>query len=196
LNHDDIMERWIKDFKQQYVPPLLQRYQILYYQLEGVPQSLVLKLSKLPWFVTTVAETHSNINASEFIVFFLKAACSLVAENPKNTSNVQNMIDNILMHIRLHDKAVDIILSDILTCDFFKNENSAMNAKYFLARFYQIFELSYPENFDKHLNNLMKQNDERSKLALYFLLSWPFINVHPLRCWGNWLKLVRLKCHL
>jgi len=179
------MERWIRDFKQQYVPSLLQRYQILYHQLKGVPQSLVLKLSKLPWFVTTVAETHSNINASDFIVSFLKAACSLVAKNPKNTSNVQNMIDNILVHITLHNEAVDAILSDIPTFDFFKDEDSAMNAKHFLARLYQIFELSYPENFDKHLNNLMKQNDERSQLALRFLLSWPFINMQPLRCWGN-----------
>jgi len=179
------MEEWIKDFKQQFVPSLLQHYQILYHQLNGVPQSLVLKLSKLPWFVMTVAKTHSNINASEFIVFFLKAACSLVAENPKNTSNVQNMIDDILVHIKLHNEAVDAILSNMLTCDFFKNENSAMNAKNFLARFYQIFELSYPENFDKHLKNLIKQNDERSELALYFLISWPFINMRPLRCWTN-----------
>lgn len=162
--------------KQEAVTLLLYLYQSPTNRLTIVPQSLVLQLSELSWFVETVAKINStDVNASRFIIPFLRTACQLIAENPESTSNVQNMITNMLEHIRLDNDVVDAILSGILTCEFFKNETSKL-AKDFLARFYQNFERSYPENFDCYLKKLMKQseNDEKSKQALHFLTSWPF----------------------
>lgn len=155
---------------------LLYLYQSPINRLTIVPQSLVLQLSELPWFVETIAKINSSdVNASPFIAPFLQAACQLIAENPEDTGNVQNMIGAMLEQIKLDNDAVNAILSAILTCEFFKNETSEM-AKDFLARFYQNFERSYPENFDWYLKKLMKrgENDEKSKQALHFLTSWPF----------------------
>jgi len=161
--------------KQEATILLLHLYQSPINRLTIVPQSLILQLSELPWFIETIAKIHSDINVSRFIVSFLQAACQLVAENREDTSKVRNMIDNMLEHIKLDSEAVDAILSAVLTCEFFKNETSK-NAKDFLARFYQNFERSYPENFDRYLKKLMKQgkDDENSKQALHFLTSWPF----------------------
>lgn len=162
--------------KQEAVIFLLYLYQSPINRLTVVPQSLVHQLSELPWFVEAVAKIHSSgSNASRFLVSFFQTACQIVAEDPKSSSNVQNMIGSMLEHVKLDSEAVDAILSGILTCEFFKNEISK-NARDFLAKFYQSFERSYPENFDRYLKKLMKQgeNDENSKQALHFLTSWPF----------------------
>lgn len=171
----------LKTFKKTYLKKevttfLLYLYQSPINRLTIVPQSLVLQLSELPWFVETIAKINSSdINASRFIVPFLQTACQLVAEDPEDTINVQSMIDTMLEHIRLDNDAVNAILSGILTCEFFDSETSRL-AKDFLAKFYQNFERSYPENFDWYLKKLMKQGetDEKSKQALHFLTSWPF----------------------
>ncbi|XP_011695348.1 PREDICTED: HEAT repeat-containing protein 1 [Wasmannia auropunctata] len=180
LNGDTMEKLLLMTFKNTHLKQeatifLLHLYQSPINRLTVVPQSLVLQLSELPWFVETVATIHSSINASRFTVSFLQAACQLVAENPKDTSSVQNTIGNLLEHIRLDNDAVDAILSDVLTCEFFRNETSR-SAKDFLARFYQSFERSYPEIFDRYLKKLMKQGEsnENAKQALRFLTSWPF----------------------
>lgn len=180
--NDETMEKLLlmtfkkTHLKQEATIFLLYLYQSPIHRLTVVPQSLVLQLSELPWFVETITKIDSSeINASRFIVSFLQAACELIAKNPESTSSVQNIISNMLDHIKLDNNAVDAILSGILTCEFFKNETSKV-AKDFLARFYQNFERSYPENFDLYLKKLMKQgeNDEKSKQTLHFLTSWPF----------------------
>ncbi|XP_071648303.1 HEAT repeat-containing protein 1 [Temnothorax longispinosus] len=180
--NDDTMEKLLlmtfkkTHLKQEAVTFLLYLYQSPINRLTVVPSNLVLQLSELPWFIETVAKVNSSdINVSRFIVPFLQAACQLIVERPENTSSVQNMIGNMLGHIRLDNDVVDAILSGILTCEFFKDETSK-SAKDFLARFYQNFERSYPENFDRYLKKLMKQgeSDEKSKQALHFLTSWPF----------------------
>ncbi|XP_036142553.1 HEAT repeat-containing protein 1 [Monomorium pharaonis] len=179
LNEDTIEKLLLKTFKmphlkQEAVTFLLYLYQSPVNRLTVVPQSLVHQLSELSWFVETVAKIHSktDTNASRFLVSFFQAACQVVARDPQSTNDVQNMINNILDHIRLDSEAVDAILSNVLTCEFFKNEN----ARDFLAEFYKRFECSYPDNFDRYLKKLMKQgeNDESSKQALHFLTSWPF----------------------
>lgn len=182
--NDDTVEKLLlktfkkthKDLQQEAVTFLLYFYQSPINRLTVVPQSLVYQLSELPWFVETVAKVHSSgTNTSRFLVSFLQAACQIVGENSANTSNVQNMIGSMLEHIKLDSEAVDAILSGILTCELLKNETSK-NAKDFLARFYQSFERSYPENFDRYLKKLMNkdEDDENSKQALQFLTSRPF----------------------
>ncbi|XP_050461226.1 HEAT repeat-containing protein 1 [Cataglyphis hispanica] len=153
---------------------LLHLYQSPINRLTVVPQSLVVQLSDLSWFVETVVKIHlSSVNASRFIVCFLQAACQVVAENPEDTGDVQNMIGDMLTRIKLDNDAVDAILPSIHTYEFLKNETSKI-AKDFLARFYQNLERSYPERFDKYLKKLMKQDDKDSKQTLHFLTSWPF----------------------
>ncbi|XP_011877756.1 PREDICTED: HEAT repeat-containing protein 1 [Vollenhovia emeryi] len=180
--NDDTMEKLLLImFKRTHLKKdatilLLQLYQPSVNQLTIVPQSLVLQLSKLPWFVETAAKINSaNINASRFIVPLLQAACQLVVEDPEGTSKVQNMIGNILEHNKLDDNAVNAILRGVLTHEYFKNDTSEV-AKDFLAKFYQNFERSYPENFDLFLRKLMtrSENDENTKQMLHFLTSWPF----------------------
>ncbi|KAL0099405.1 hypothetical protein PUN28_020146 [Cardiocondyla obscurior] len=181
LNDDTMETLLLMTFKKTSLPQeattlLLYLYQSPVNRLTVVPQSLVFQLSELPWFVETVTKINSlDINASRFITPFLQVACQLVAENPEGTIDVQNMIGNVLDHIKLDNDAVDTILSTLITCEFSKNETSKM-AKDFLARFYQSFERSYPENFDLYLKKLMKQgeHDEKSKQALHLLTSWPF----------------------
>ncbi|KMQ94481.1 heat repeat-containing protein 1 [Lasius niger] len=153
---------------------LLHFYQSPINRLTVVPQSLVFQLSDLSWFVETIVKIHSSgFNTSRFIVCFLQAACQVVAENPEGTIEVQNMIGDMLIRVSLDNDAVDAILPSIQTYEFLTNETSKI-AKDFLARFYQNFERSYPERFDKYLKKLMKQGDKDSKQTLHFLTSWPF----------------------
>lgn len=152
---------------------LLHLYQAPINRLTVVPQSLVLQLSDLPWFVEAVATVHSSgVNASRFIVLFLQTACQIVAEEPQHIASIQNTIGDLLVRVKLDDNAVDAVLSDVLTYEFFKSDT----AKEFLAQFYQNFERSYPERFDRYLKELMKRskNDQDAKQALHFLISWPF----------------------
>ncbi|XP_011632407.1 HEAT repeat-containing protein 1 [Pogonomyrmex barbatus] len=150
-------------------------YQTPINRLTVVPRELVFQLSDLPWFPETIVAVHKLVNTSRFIVLFLQAACQIIAEDPESTTSVQNMIGHILIQIRLDDDTVDAILSNVSTCEFLKTETSKV-AKDFLAKFYQNFEHSYPESFDRYLKNLMKQseNDKNSKQTLHFLISWPF----------------------
>ncbi|XP_018306270.1 HEAT repeat-containing protein 1 [Mycetomoellerius zeteki] len=167
LNDDTIEKLLLTTFKNTHMKQeatifLLHLYQS---QLTVIPQSLILQLSELPWFVTTIVATNQT-NVSKFILHFLRAACQLISE-----SSVQNMLSNMLEHIRLDDETVDAILAT-LTCDF-KDETLSTDIKSFLIRFYQTFERSYPENFDRYLKKLMKQSesDEKSKQALHLLIS-------------------------
>ncbi|EFN88053.1 HEAT repeat-containing protein 1 [Harpegnathos saltator] len=165
------------NLKQEATTLLLYLYQSPINRLTVIPQSLVLQLSSLLWFIETVSQIHSkSMNASRFAVPFLQAACQVIAEDPDTTISVQNMMDTFLTHVRLNDDAVDAILSNVLTCKFFRSE-MPKNAKDFIARFYQNFERSYPERFDKYLKHLTEQdeNDIDSKQALNFFISWPFI---------------------
>ncbi|EZA62705.1 HEAT repeat-containing protein [Ooceraea biroi] len=180
--NDDTMEKLLlKTFKkthlqQEAVVLLLYLYQAPSNRLTLVPRSLVLQLSNLTWFVEIAAKVHSSgTNASRFVVSFFRTACQLVAENVEDTFSVQNMIDDLLMRVKLDDAAIDAILSGMLTSESFKADIPKV-AKDFLARFYQNFERSYPERFDAHLKKLMKrgENDEKSKQALQFLTSCPF----------------------
>ncbi|KYM85745.1 HEAT repeat-containing protein 1 [Atta colombica] len=172
LNDDTIEKLLLTTFKNTHMKQeatifLLHLYQS---QLTIIPQSLILQLSELPWFVTTIVATiQLGTNVSRFILHFLRAACQFISE-----SSVQNMLSNMLEHIRLDDETADAILTT-LTCDF-KDEVLSSEIKSFLVRFYQTFERSYPENFDKYLKKLMKQSesDEKSKQALHFLTSWSF----------------------
>ncbi|KAG5331633.1 HEAT1 protein, partial [Acromyrmex charruanus] len=172
LNDDTIEKLLLTTFKNTYMKQeatifLLHLYQS---QLIVIPQSLILQLSELPWFVTTIVATiQLGTNVSRFILHFLRAACQLISEN-----SVQNMLSNMLEHIRLDDETADAILAT-LTCDF-KDKVLSSEIKSFLVRFYQNFERSYPENFDRYLKKLMKQSesDEKSKQALHFLTSWSF----------------------
>lgn len=154
---------------------LLHLYDAPLNRLIIVPSSLVLRLSDLPWFVETVATVHSSgANASQFIVLFFQTACQIVAENSQCTS-VQNTIGDLLARVKLDDDAVDAILSSVLMYKFF-NSDTSKAAKEFLAQFYQNFERSYPERFDRYLKELMKRSekDREAKQALHFLTSWPF----------------------
>lgn len=167
MNDDTIEKLLLTTFKNTHMKQeatifLLHLYQS---QLTVIPQSLILQLSELPWFVTTIVATNQT-NVSKFILHFLRAACQLISE-----SSVQNMLSNMLEHIRLDDETVDAILAT-LTCDF-KDETLSTDIKSFLIRFYQTFERSYPENFDRYLKKLMKQSesDEKSKQALHLLIS-------------------------
>jgi len=178
----DIMEKLLlKTFKKTYLTQeatifLLHLYQAPINRLTVVPQSLVLQLSNLSWFVETVATVHSSgISASQFVVSFLQMACQIVAEEPQHTANVQNTIGDLLVRVRLDDNAVDAILSGVLTYKFFENDTTKV-VKEFLARFYQNFERSYPERFDRYLKKLMKQSEKEqgAKQVLHFLTSWPF----------------------
>ncbi|EGI62269.1 PREDICTED: HEAT repeat-containing protein 1 [Acromyrmex echinatior] len=172
LNDDTIEKLLLTTFKNTYMKQeatifLLHLYQS---QLIVIPQSLILQLSELPWFVTTIVATiQLGTNVSRFILHFLRAACQLISE-----SSVQNMLSNMLEHIKLDDETADAILAT-LTCDF-KDKVLSSEIKSFLVRFYQNFERSYPENFDRYLKKLMKQSesDEKSKQALHFLTSWSF----------------------
>ncbi|KAG5324840.1 HEAT1 protein, partial [Pseudoatta argentina] len=172
LNDDTIEKLLLTTFKNTYMKQeatifLFHLYQS---QLTVIPQSLILQLSELPWFVTTIVATiQLGTNVSRFILHFLRAACQLISEN-----SVQNMLSNMLEHIRLDDETADAILTT-LTCDF-KDKVLSSEIKSFLVRFYQNFERSYPENFDRYLKKLMKQSesDEKSKQALHFLTSWSF----------------------
>lgn len=181
MNDDTIEKLLLITFKtthlhQEATILLLHLYQSPINRLTVIPPSLIFQLAELPWFVETITKIHlSDTNVSRFIASFLQAACQFIAEKPTNTSDVQNMISKMLEHIRLDNDAVDAILSGLLTCELVKNETSKI-AKDFLARFYQNFERSYPERFDRYLKKLMKQseNDKNSKQALRFLTSWPF----------------------
>lgn len=182
FNSDTMEKLLLKTFKrthsqQEAVGLLLYLYQAPVNRLTVVPQSLVLQLSNLTWFVETVAKIHSSgTNASRFVVSFLQAACQLIIEDTSDdTSSVQNMIDDLLIRVKLDNVAVDAILSGVLTPESLKTDIPE-TAKDFFARFYQNFERSYPERFDTHLRKLMKrgENDESSKQALQFLTSWPF----------------------
>lgn len=181
MNDDTIEKLLLVTFKtthlhQEAIILLLHLYQSPINRFTVIPPSLIFQLSELPWFVETITKIHSSdTNASQFIVSLLQAACQFIAEKPMNTSDVQNMISNVLEHIRLDNDAVDVILSGLLACELVTNETSKI-AKDFLARFYQNFERSYPERFDRYLKKLMKQseNDKNSKQALRFLTSWPF----------------------
>ena len=172
MNGDTIEKLLLTTFKNTHMKQeatifLLHLYQS---QLTIIPQSLILQLSELPWFVTTIVATiQLGTNVSRFILHFLRAACQFISE-----SSVQNMLSNMLEHIRLDDETADAILTT-LTCDF-KDEVLSSEIKSFLVRFYQTFERSYPENFDRYLKKLMKQSesDEKSKQALHFLTSWSF----------------------
>ncbi|KYN42476.1 HEAT repeat-containing protein 1 [Trachymyrmex septentrionalis] len=172
LNDDTIEKLLLTTFKNSHMKQeatifLLHLYQS---QLTVIPQSLILQLSELPWFVTTIVATIKlGTNVSRFILHFLRAACQLISE-----SSVQNMLSNMLEHIRLDDETADAILAT-LTCDF-KDEALSSEIKSFLVKFYQNFERSYPENFDRYLKKLMKQSefDEKSKQALHFLTSRSF----------------------
>lgn len=179
FNADTTEKLLLKIFKKTHLKEeatilLLHLYQSPINRLTIVPQSVVLQLSDLSWFVETIVKIHSSgTNTSQFIVCFLQAACQIVAENPENTVDVQNMISDMLTRLSLDNDAVDTILPSIHTYEFLKNEVSK-TAKDFLAKFYKNLELSYPERFDKYLKKLMKQDDEDSKQTLHFLTSWPF----------------------
>lgn len=163
--------------KQEAILFLIYLYQAPINRLTAmIPQSLILQLSNLSWFVEAVANIHlSNTNISKFLVYLLQSACHIVVEDPENTNNVQNMITDILTRIKFSDDTVDIILPSVLTCEFFTNEKYK-NAKDFLVTFCQSFERSYPESFDKYLRKLMKhsENSKDSKQMLHFLMFWVF----------------------
>lgn len=181
FNADTMEKLLFKTFKKTHLKKeattfLLYLYQSPFNRLTVVPQSLVRRLSNLSWFVETVSDVHSTgANASRFVVCFLQEACKIVTEDPENTTGIQSTIDDMLVRVKLDNDAIDVILSSVLTCEFLKSETSKV-AKDFLARFYQSFERSYPERFDKYLKNLMKrsENDQDSKQTLSFLTSWPF----------------------
>lgn len=156
---------------------LLHLYQTPINKVTVIPRSVVLKLSDLSWFIETLSRIHStHMNVSRFAVPFLQAACQAIAKDPDSTINVQNMTDDFLTRVKLDDDVVDAILSNVLTCEFFKSE-MPKSAKDFIARFYQNLELSYPERFDKYLKDLIKkgEDDKNSKEASNFLTSWPFV---------------------
>ncbi|XP_014467752.1 PREDICTED: HEAT repeat-containing protein 1 [Dinoponera quadriceps] len=146
-------------------------------RLTVMPQKVLLQLSKKSWFIETVAQIHStNMNVSQFTVPFLQAACQAIAEDPVGTAGVKSMMSDFATYVKLSGNTVDAILSGVLTCKFFKSE-MPQEAKDFLARFYQSFERSYPDRFDRHLKHLMKQNEDKdnARQALNFLTSWPFL---------------------
>lgn len=169
----------LKTFKKTYLKQeaatlLVYLYQSPINRLTVMPQKVVHQLSKLPEFVETISQIHSSsINASQFAVPFFQAACRAIAENPTGTSDIQSMMNDFLSHVRLNNGAVDAILSNVLTCQFFKSD-MPKDAKNFIARLYQNFERSYPEMFDRYLKHLIDR-DENDKQALNFLTSWPFL---------------------
>jgi len=181
FNDDTIEKLLLKTFKkthlqQEAVVLLLYLYQAPVNRLTVVPRSLILQLSNLTWFVEMIAKVHSSgTNASRFVVSFLQAACQLIAKHDEDTSNIQNMINDLIIRVKLDDVAIDAILSGVLTSGSLKTDIS-QTAKDCLARFYQNFERSYPERFDAYLRKLMKhgKDDENSKQVLQFLTSRPF----------------------
>lgn len=156
---------------------LLYLYQSPINRLTVMSQKVVFRLSKLPWFIETISQIHSSsMNASQFAVSLLQAACQAIVEDPETTSSVQCMMHDFLTHVRLDDNAVDAILSNVLTCKFFRSEMPKA-AKAFIAQLYQNLERSYPERFDRYLKHLMDQDkdDKHIKQALNFLTCWPFL---------------------
>lgn len=181
FNADTMEKLLLKTFKKTHLKQeatvlLLYLYQSPINRLTAVPRSLMLQLSGLSWFAEIVAKIHmSGTNASCFVVPFLQTACQAVIEDPQTTSTVQSMIGDMLARIRFDDNTVDAILSNVLTCEFFKNESSK-GAKDFLAQFYRNLERNYPERFDTYLQHLMKrsESDSDSKKVLHFLTSVSF----------------------
>ncbi|KYN05530.1 HEAT repeat-containing protein 1 [Cyphomyrmex costatus] len=165
--NDDTMEKLLLTmFKNTHMKQEATIFLLHQSQLSDIiPQSLILQLSELPWFVTMIASIiNLGTNVSRFILHFFRGACQLLSE-----SSVQNMLSSMLEHIKLSDETVDAILATLI-CDF-KEETLSSDIKSFLVKFYQNFERSYPENFDRYLKKLMKQSetDEKSKQALHFL---------------------------
>lgn len=182
LDDDKVKKILLKTFKKTYFKQeatifLLYLYQTPFNRASVIPRSVVLRLSNLPWFIETISQIHlTHINISRFAVPFLQAACQAIVKDPDATSSIQNMMNDFLAHVKLDDDAVDAILSNVLTCEFFKSD-MPKSAKDSMARFYQKFERSYPDRFDKYLKNLMRKDEEdrNSKETLDFLTSWPFV---------------------
>ncbi|KAG7207619.1 hypothetical protein KM043_009240 [Ampulex compressa] len=162
--------------KQEAMILLFFLYNAPVYRLTVVPESVVLRVSELPWFIEIMVNLQSSgTNVSKFVTLFLQSACQVVLTEPSNTSAVQNMINEILARITLDNNSVDVILSNILNEDFFM-DNISPKAQEFLTRVYQSFERGYSERFDNYLKSLIKhsETDKNSKRALQFLTSWHF----------------------